>query len=313
MTWTQRNQNLYDAVKTSAAWQERPDLGMIAIRGVDRFTWLQGMVSNDIRELERGTPALQAYILNPKGYVLAEVTIISLPAPDPFLVLLLDNGSLFSVLELFDRYLIMEDVELEDLSGSFACIFVHGKEYTPQHEAGSWFPINVTGSGGWGFVAAREIIGIWCKELDRRGIPKLSEDVAEVLRIEAGTPVYPHELNSQVIAMEANNAASHISFTKGCYVGQEIIARIDSRGHTNRTLAGFTFPTNALILPNSRLLNPETGKEVGLLTSVVPFAPAFGAGMALGYLRHELCEPGTVVQDETGQPLTVVAFPRSPK
>lgn len=309
MNWTERQQNLYEAVRTQAAWQERHDLGIIAVRGVDRFSWLQGMVSNDLNLLEQGAPAIQAYVLNPKGYILAEVTILSLPAPDPFVILLLERERIFAVLETFDRFLVMEDVELEDLSDAYACICMHGSGYTPQHEVGNWFPIQTTLYGGWGYVAAKEIIGIWCKEFERRGIPKLSADVFEVLRLEAATPSVPFELNEEIIAMEALNADTHISFTKGCYVGQEIIARIDSRGHTNRALTLFTFELKTAIHPNQRLINPETGREVGLITSAVAFSPAFGAGLAMGYLRNELREVGTVVTTEEGLTLTVVPLP----
>lgn len=105
-------------------------------------------------------------------------------------------------------------------------------------------------------------------------------------------------MDSRTIPLEANLGPTHISFTKGCYVGQEIIARIDSRGHTNRAITGFLVAASVLPAAGTALFAPPeeahpTGREAGWLTSVVAHSPAAGGrAIALGYLRHEYRIPG---------------------
>jgi len=123
-------------------------------------------------------------------------------------------------------------------------------------------------------------------------------------------------MDATVIALEAGLGPTHISLMKGCYVGQEIIARIDSRGHTNRALTGFVFPYGAVPSPGDRILPAPTDtepvpREAGRITSVAPASPAMGGRpIALGYLRHEYRSSGTSVSvGENGLVAEVVELP----
>jgi len=129
-----------------------------------------------------------------------------------------------------------------------------------------------------------------------------------VLRVEAGVPRDGVDLDSKVLAPETGQRARAISYRKGCYIGQEIVARIDARGHTNRALSGFILEGDGL---------PEKGTEVSVDGSVVGRVTSAAVGispevagkvLALGYLRNEHAEPGTVV-DVAGQKAFVAALP----
>src|SRR2546423_15633696 len=116
-------------------------------------------------------------------------------------------------------------------------------------------------------------------------------------------------MDESVIPLEAGLEATHLSYTKGCYIGQEIIARIHARGHTNRALTGFT-SQSGLSVAGDRIhpATGETAKEVGWITSVAE-SPALGCGIALGYLRHEHRTPGTLLVTKAGLELIVADLP----
>ena len=139
---------------------------------------------------------------------------------------------------------------------------------------------------------------------------EIDPDTADVLRVEAGLPRYGADMDETVLAPEAN-LTGYISLTKGCYVGQEIVARIDARGHTNRALTGLILDGSDLPIAGAKLFfacETEPLRETGRLTSVVDSAPAAGgSAIALGYVRHEHRVPGTrLVVGEYGQGEAIV-------
>ena len=117
----------YAAARFSFAILDRSDVGKIAVRGADRFTWLQGMVSNDVRLLADGkVNSLPACILNATGHLLSDVTLISPTSEQPFVLMVLPRGNVEKILALLDRFIIMEDVELADVSHEFDCLSYQG-------------------------------------------------------------------------------------------------------------------------------------------------------------------------------------------
>jgi folate-binding protein YgfZ len=137
-------------------------------------------------------------------------------------------------------------------------------------------------------------------------------DALETLRIEAGRPRYGAELTEEVIPTEAFEESGlmerAVSFTKGCYTGQEVIIRIAHRGHVNRHLRGLLLG-DAAPEPGTRLFSPESGKDVGWITSVT-HSPLLGQAIALGFVRREM-EPGATVRAglADGAVATVVKLP----
>lgn len=293
MGFSREQAEAYKAARGSGAWRERTDLGFIEARGTDRYAWLQGMVSQDMRLLEGGAPSVCAYFLNATGHILADLKIIRIEGKEPLLLIATARENAQRLLEQLDRFLIMEDVELRDASEERVCLEFTGADFSALEAfAGEGAFLKTEGGAQW--HGERANAGAARRAL--QAFPEVDETVAEALRIERGAPRYPNELSESVIALEANNAATHISFTKGCYVGQEIIARIDSRGHTNRALTGFIAENGATFAAGDRLFAADEEREIGWLTSVLEESPLLGGkAVALGYLRHECREAGTTV------------------
>jgi folate-binding protein YgfZ len=327
----------YRAVRDTFGVMERSEVGRLAIRGADRFSWLQGMVSNDVRRLERGEiRRLQACVLNETGHILTDVSLI---AREGEILAELPAANLAGIAERLDRYIIMEEVELEDVSGEVGCLTLQGLEvenvrtmamnvcggpYADLNIRVDWVPADYTGSGGFDlYFAATErerLEGALREILEHEGA-NIGIETQELLRMEAGIPKFGAELDARVIPLEANLGPTHISLTKGCYVGQEIIARIDARGHTNRALTGLVVTGSVLPIPGDKIFAAEADgseRETGRITSVAESSPAMeGRPIALGYVRHEHRAPGTLLRvmgegRETTAVVTELPFYRKP-
>jgi|SRR5581483_3460332 len=334
----------YHAVREEAGLLDRSGVGKLAIIGPDRYSWLQGMVSNDVRLLEQGAASLLACILDATGHLLTDLTLIAVPGDSPiaaasgvpdtnFVLAELPRANVEKIRTLLDRFIILEEVELQDVSDRLGCLSLQGprsaeflrgwqaeNEALGQLIAENFFLVEAdhTGSGGFDLYCAAEVSETIRQALMRQGVPEVGAAAQEILRVEAGIPLYGRDMDESVIALEANLGPTHISLTKGCYVGQEIIARIDSRGHTNRALTGFVLSGTPLPTPGEKLTSVPTGgepapREVGRLTSVVACSPAMdGRPIALGYARHEARAPGTrlrIGEGESERTAEVVALP----
>ena len=325
----------YRAVREAAGYYKRPEMGWIAVHGADRLTWLQGMVSNDTRLLAQGIVAsLPACLLNATGHLVSDMTLINVIGKTPFVLIDLPRANTERVHGLLDRYIIMEDVTLEDWKDHWTCLTLQG----PQAEAilSDLRPLfqtakdslggaveaaaNHTGSGGWDIFAPSAVIAQLINDLQKRGIMEIGTEAQEILRVEAGLPKFGADMDETTIALEAGLGPTHISMTKGCYVGQEIIARIDSRGHTNRALTGFLIEAGELPNAGDKIYGAgENGaeRETGRITSAIAKSPAMNnRSLALGYARHEHREPNTFLtaRSERGETrLRVIELPFYPR
>ena len=222
----------------------------VRVAGPDAADYLQRMVSNDVEALEVGA-ASDALLLTPKARVIATLRIWR-RGPEDFL-LLTEPELGDAVLNELRRMRFAAKCDVEPEEHSSALVF-GGDEGIPNNEYG---------------LPAREV-------LDADVQPTLAASELERMRIEAGTPRYGHELDDRVLPAEAELDQTHISFTKGCYPGQEPIARLHYRGHVNRRLRVLEAEAAAL----GDELSYE-GKVVGRVTSAVP-------GRALAYVRTEV-------------------------
>jgi folate-binding protein YgfZ len=314
----------YQAVRTRMGLIDRSHTGKLAIRGTDRFPWLQGMVSSDVRLLEnpQGVTRLPACVLDPTGHLLSDLALVKVRgsgelaaslglAGEDFVLADLPRENVEKILTVFDRFVIMEDVEIKDVSAAVGCFSLQGPlayalwdnapdaSKDPFREMWGRFDTAAadhTGSLGFDFyfpIEQKQELG---ELMERAGVPEIDLETQEVMRVEAGFPKYGADMDASVLALETGLGPTHISLTKGCYVGQEIIARIDSRGHTNRALTGLIVVEGDLPVPGDRLFFCAEGaapRETGRLTSVVASAPAAqDRPIALGYVRHEHREPG---------------------
>ena len=231
------------------------------VAGPGAGDYLQRMVSNDVEALGLGD-ACDALLLTPKARVIATLRIWR-RAEDDFL-LLTEPELGDAVLNELRRMRFAAKCEVEPEEHSSTLVF-GSDEGIPNHEYGE---------------PAREL-------LDAALEPTLASDELERMRIEAGTPRYGRELDDRVLPAEAGLDQTHISFTKGCYPGQEPIARLHYRGHVNRRLRVLEADAAE---PGDEL--SHEGKVVGRVTSAVP-------GRALAYVRTEV-PAGTTLSLSSG-------------
>jgi tRNA-modifying protein YgfZ len=222
----------------------------VRVAGPDAEDYLQRMVSNDVEALAIGE-VCDALLLTPKGRVIATLRIWRRDADDFLLLTEPDLGD--AVLAELRKMRFAAKCEVEPEQHTAKIVF-GGGEGIPTREYGE---------------PAREV-------LDARFEPTLGGAELERLRIEAGTPRYGHELDDKVLPAEAGLDQTHISFTKGCYPGQEPIARLHYRGHVNRRLCVLEVESAT---PGDEI--EHDGKSVGRVTSAVP-------GVALAYIRKEV-------------------------
>src|SRR5579871_515374 len=256
------------AVRAGMGFWDRSEVGKLAICGPDCFTWLQGMVSNDVRGLENEAVYgfLRACVLDATGHVLSDLSLVpmrgnkgrmlseALGLPEgAFLLADLPRENVSKIATLFDRFLITEEVEIHDVTDRIGCLSFQGqradaiwdyaKGASDDPLGDDWgsvvtMPSDYSGAGGFNAYFSMAEHARLLEGVRQRGVVEVGPEAQEILRVEAGLPKYGLDMDESVIALEANLGPTHISFTKGCYVGQEVIARIESRGHTNRALTG---------------------------------------------------------------------------
>jgi aminomethyltransferase len=305
----------YHAVREAAGVFPLTWRGTLRFVGPDRRQWLHGQVTNDVVGLADGSWN-EAAVLNIQGHMLAELRVFALPDA---LLADLPAAIVSTTAQTLDRYLIMERVEIEDATEEFRLFSVQGPQSAAAVEAatgvdaGSLAPYTLTvgeGQGGTSQIVARatqtgepgyDVIAraeaapaVWerlTQAVRRVGGRPAGWEALNVLRVEAGLPWWGHELDPSIVPLEARLERA-ISMTKGCYVGQEIIARIDARGQVNNLLGGLRLSGDSLPPAGSRILGDE--KPIGRVTTAV-HSPALGAPVALAFMRRQWTDAGRPV------------------
>jgi folate-binding protein YgfZ len=316
----------YRAVREAAGIADRSDLARIRLTGRDPVRMVQGLITNDLAGAGPGRGVYGA-MLTPKGRMIAELRAFALPRPEGTEVLLdLPREALAGTVEHLRKFVPPMFARWKDVSEETGTLGVYGpraaallgrvlgEELAPLPEdgfreldlAGARVLLVGTGySGGEpGFdltMEAATVPRLWAALLEagaELGAAAVGFQALETLRIEAGRPRYGAELTEETIPTEAFESTGllprAISFTKGCYTGQEVIVRIAHRGHVNRHLRGLLLGELPPPEPRTPLFHPETGREVGRLTSAA-LSPLLRQTIALGYLRRELA-PGDRVR-----------------
>ncbi len=293
----------YNAVRQHSGVWIADDVSLIAVTGEDRYTWLQGMVSNDTRRLKSGeTTTLYACVLDATGHLLADIALHDLPDSETIVIEAPASRAAYLV-DLLDRYVITEDVALTPASESVLTIQGPDSAGIASEIASAYLGRikrrDRTGSGGVDVWLSGESLNAALEMAKDRWSTVIDAETRDLLRIEAGIPQYGVDMDQSTIALEAGLGTSHISLTKGCYMGQEVIARIDSRGHTNRALTGLVLTEGEYSIDSPMIYAAEDGgvpKETGRVTSFTAISPAMsGQAIALGYVRNEHREPGAIV------------------
>lgn len=311
------------------------DLGFrakISLTGTDRVRWLNGMLTNNIRDLaqERG---VYAFLLNPQGRILGDMYAYN---RGESLIVDTDRSQLEKILATFDHYIIMDDVEVKNISEQLTAIGVTGprsravlaaaRVQFPDLEPLQAFQLRCDCACGClecivvrGEDQQRESYEVWLAPahvkalwdgLLAAGATPIGSEALEMLRVISGVPLYGVDIRERDLAQETEQARA-LNFSKGCYVGQEIVERIRSRGSVHRTFTGFVSPATGLIARGAKVFVAE--KEVGEVTSAISLRhPDADWTVALGYIRREYAAaPGRGISQVTiaGAKAQVIQLP----
>jgi tRNA-modifying protein YgfZ len=324
----------YDAARSASVWIDRSDRGRIVVSGADRRSYLQGLLTNDIVALQPGQGCYTAY-LTAQGRMIADLHAYEL---GDVLLLTMSGGVKDGVLEKLDQFIFSEDVQLGDVTGAFAQIAVVGPDAArvvasiasdessdalralPEHgnvrstwAGGPLIVVRVSDTGEWGYdlFVERTQADELKAALAAEGTIALDEAGAEALRIEAGVPLFQRDMDEETIPLEAGIESRAISFSKGCYVGQEVVIRVLHRGHGRvaRKLVGLTIDGDAAPAPGAAVKSAESAdRDAGRVTSST-LSPSLGKPIALAYVHRDFLEAGTkLTVDGVGATVTALPF-----
>jgi len=313
----------YAAAKQTAAVFDLSDRTQIEVTGSDRVEFLHNFCTNDIKKLSPGE-GCEAFVTSVKGRVLGHVFVFAGPQS-----LWIDSvpGQQENLLAHLERYIITDDVVLAARTDEWPTLFVSGPSSEellsqcgiPAADMGLGDNRLVEESFGvarvdWldqpGFVLGLpkdRMREVW-NRVTEAGIRPAGAAAFHTLRIEAAFPWYGIDVTDGNLPQEVARTERAISFTKGCYLGQEPIARLDAMGHVNRELRGLRLATGPMPSPDSAIRNVDDGAEIGSVTSAARISDD-APPVALGYLRSQYVQHGTnVTVDVDGIPISATVF-----
>ena len=288
--------------------------GVVELRGRDRGRFLHGMVTNDIRGLSPGQ-GCYALMLTPQGRILTDMRVLCL---EEALMLVVDADLVEKDLALLRRYIIADQVEVIDRSADLAILSLQGPKADaaiaglcrgtslPQdpfehqliqvgHLQARCARVRRTASGGYDLIVpGPQSIDLWRLLLQAgkpAGLRPVGLEAWNVRRIEAGIPWYGVDMDEARIPLETGLEEA-ISYSKGCYIGQEVVARATFRGQVNRKLMGLLLSSGEPAQGGDKIF--RNGREVGWVTDSA-YSPGLRRAIALAYIRKEAWEPGTSV------------------
>jgi len=298
--------------------------------GPDRVRYLNAILTNNIKDLRENHGTISLF-LNPQGRILAEIETYDLPDKLFCVSYAIIREPLVAAL---DKYIIMDDVTLTDRTADFATLALEGpKAALVAEELTGVDPADLAeletrmvsvqrvpcrlGKRSPGGTASAEFLvdrahalSLWKILLEaahKHGGGPAGYLALSAFRLELGAPWFTYDFDEKQIPHEAGLQDSHISYTKGCYTGQEIVERVRSRGQVNRVRVTVKYDSPQPPAPGTPLLSE--GKEVGYATRAA-FSPALGAPIGMAYLRREKSSPGSVVElPNSSSTATVIATP----
>ncbi|MEW6683330.1 MAG: glycine cleavage T C-terminal barrel domain-containing protein [Nitrospirota bacterium] len=325
----------YHALRAGAGLLDHSDRVRLRITGAERAKFLQGILTNDTALLSPGR-GLYGAVLTAKGKMQADLTAYALPEwfwvdSEPELAAKLPA--------LLSRYTIGSDAAVADISSTHGLLGLYGPE--APRTLGVAFPglavpttdLAVTettwnghqlviaeagypGTPGYKVLVPAGALEVARQALVAAGATAVGAEALDAVRIESGVPRFGADMSEENFPPEARIEARAVSYTKGCYMGQETIARIKTYGHVNRLLVGLLPETDQPIPHGTKLYHPDVtsvlreNKEAGYVTSSV-YSPALKRIIALGYVNRKVEAPGTIVTigQDAAVHATVTALP----
>jgi folate-binding protein YgfZ len=278
----------------------RPERSLLSLTGRDRTRWLNGMISNNVRDLAAGN-GVYAFVLTPQGHIQADLYAFN---RGESLLVETDRAQAETLLRIFRKYIIMDKVEIEDLSEKVTVVGITGPKCGEalaslglSTDLGTLQLADVNWNGGivvtlmrgdnpsfpnYELWVPREYADSIWNALLQAGAVEVHEQTLEIFRILCGIPKVGKDTREKTLPQETGQERA-LNFNKGCYIGQEIVERIRARGAVHRAFVGFEVEGN---VPAAGTKIQSEGKEVGEITSVAA-EPLKGKRVALGYLRRE--------------------------
>lgn len=319
----------YNAARQNAVVADRLDRARLVVSGADRASFLQGLLTNDVVALKTGEGCYAAY-LTPQGRMMADVFVYEL---GDAMLLTVPLAQRELVLTKLDQVIFSEDVQLGDVTDTFATLALVGPE-APRtlsrvlahliDDRNGWVPhanrrtefegrpviltrVVDTGEPGFDVHVERGGVSALRVALVQAGAVVGDAETLDVLRIEDGIPKFGQDMDDDTIPLEAGIEARAISFSKGCYVGQEVIIRVLHRGHGRvaRKLVGLLCDGPGAPAPGTTVHAAD--REIGNVRSSA-MSPALGRPIALAYLHRDFLTAGTRVS-VAGQNATVAELP----
>jgi folate-binding protein YgfZ len=294
----------YEALRTGAAWLDLSPRGKIIATGEDRARLLHAMTTNQVQELKPGE-GCYAFFLNPQGRILADVNLFC--RADDFL-LDVEPETRERLYQHLDKFIIADDVTLEDATDPIATLALEGPEAmavavrlgAPAPEKPwthmLWNDVAVarasfTGAPGLRFFTPASEKTHLVELFQNAGAMEASPEAARVVRLEHFQPRYGEDIFDTTLSQETQQAHA-LSFTKGCYIGQEIVERVRSRGLVHRLLGGVEIDSSEVPELDTHLVHGD--ENVGKMTSAA-LSPALRKVVGMAYIRRELAEPGATL------------------
>jgi folate-binding protein YgfZ len=290
----------YQALTTGRAVVELRDWSSISVVGTDRQSFLHNFCTNDVKRLTPGT-GCEAFFTNVKGKIVGHGLIRCF---DEEMLFVGAPGQAGQLVEHLDRYVIREDVTLRDTSNEHRYLLVVGAEsLMPSKE--SMGPSMVGRPDSDLVQVEADDMSRFFDDAFAEGFVRVGRAAFEMARIEAGMPLYGLDFGDENLPQEIGRDRQAISFTKGCYLGQETVARIDALGHVNQKLVGLRFFGTDVPERGTELM--LSSKNVGAVTSAA-MSPKVGSPLALAMIRREANSVGTRLGSAAGE-CEVVALP----
>jgi folate-binding protein YgfZ len=302
----------YDSLHKGAGLLDLSFRGRVCLAGSDRVRFLHGQVTNDVKKLREGEGCYAA-LVTAKGKIESDLNIYCLKDE---LLLDFEPGLIAKHLARFDKFIIADDVQVTDVSPHYGLLSVQGPQAesvvrnsgvaiaVPQQplsftchnqpQPGDIYCMRISRGPTIGFDLFLPTAGLrdYAEKLTAAGARSCGWDALEIVRIEAGLPRFGQDMDETNLAPEAGIEQRAISYTKGCYIGQEVISRIRAYGQVAKLLRGLRWQGTADRLPKKGDKILMGDKEAGFVTSAV-HSPLLEANLGLGYVRRESNEIGT--------------------